>query len=128
MAKLGRACVALLVIGSLALAPAATAAPVVTFKASAIPIPGFPGTGNILGAGAEVEVQSTITGTEYGGFPSPLVLLTIDSPAGTKVDSRGFASYTQAVLEADGPEGCPKKSIAGPVGEGLGIVSFGNEQ
>lgn len=29
-----------------------------------------------------MEVQSTITGTEYGGFPSPLVLLTIDSPAG----------------------------------------------
>jgi hypothetical protein len=75
-----------------------------------------------------VEVQSTITGTEYGGFPSPLVLLTIDSPAGTKVDSNGFATCAQAVLEADGPSGCPKKSRAGPVGEGLGIVSFGQEQ
>jgi hypothetical protein len=134
MTDVRRTCVALLVLSALApgafasFAPVAVGAPAVTFKSTAIPIPGFPGTGNILGAGAEVEVQSTITGTEYGGFPSPLVLLTIDSPAGTKVDSRGFATCAQAVLEADGPEGCPKKSIAGPVGEGLGIVSFGNEQ
>jgi hypothetical protein len=120
-------CVALLVLGVLALAPAASAAPAVTFKSTALPIPGFPGTGDILGAGTEVEVESTITGTEYGGFPSPLVLLTIDSPAGTKVDSNGFATCAQAVLEADGPRGCPKKSRAGPVGEGLGIVSFGRE-
>lgn len=123
-------CLALLaVLGSLALVPAAaSAAPVVTLKSAALPIPGFPGTGNILGAGAEVEVQSTIAGTEYGGFPSPLVLLTIDSPAGTRVDSSGFATCSQSVLEADGPRGCPKGSIAGPVGEGLGIVSFGREQ
>ena len=120
-------CVALLVLGVLALAPAASAAPAVTFKSTALPIPGFPGTGDILGAGTEVEVQSTITGTEYGGFPSPLVLLTINSPAGTKVNSNGFATCAQAVLEADGPQGCPKKSRAGPVGEGLGIVSFGRE-
>ena len=90
MTKGRRTCLALLVLGALtpaalaSLAPAASAAPVGTFKSTAIPIPGFAGTGNILGAGAEVEVQSTITGTEYGGFPSPLVLLTIDSPAGTR--------------------------------------------
>ncbi|HEV2944516.1 MAG TPA: hypothetical protein VGX26_05340 [Solirubrobacteraceae bacterium] len=122
-------CFALLVLALALLAPvAASAAPAVTFKSTALPIPGFPGTGDILGAGTEVEVESTITGTEYGGFPSPLVLLTIDSPAGTKVDSNGFATCAQAVLEADGPRGCPKKSRAGPVGEGLGIVSFGHEQ
>jgi hypothetical protein len=124
-------CLALLALAPVALAslaPVAAAAPAVTFKATAIPIPGFPGTGNILGAGSEVEFQSTITGTEYGGFPSPLVLLTIDSPAGTKVDARGFATCAQAVLETEGPQGCPKKSSAGPLGEGLGIVSFGHEQ
>jgi hypothetical protein len=108
--------------------PVAAAAPAVTFKAAAVPIPGFPGTGNILGAGAEVQTEATIAGTEYGGFPSPLVLLTISSPAGTRVDSAGFATCTQAVLQADGPQGCPKRSSAGPVGEGLGIVSFGHEQ
>ena len=134
MANLRRTCLALLILGGLgpaalaSLVPVAAAAPAVTFKATAIPIPGFPGTGNILGAGTDVEFQSTITGTEYGGFPSPLVLLTIDSPAGTKVDSGGFATCAQTVLETDGPQGCPKKSSAGPVGEGLGIVSFGNEQ
>lgn len=134
MTNARRICIALLVLGALvpvalvSLAPVAAAAPVVTFKATALPIPGFPGTGNILGAGAEVEFQSTITGTEYGGFPSPLVLLAIDSPAGTKVDSSSFATCAQAVLQADGPRGCPKQSRAGPVGEGLGIVSFGDEQ
>ena len=95
---------------------------------AALPIPGFPGTGDILGAGAEAEVQSTITGTEYGGFPSPLVLITVDSPAGTKVNSNGFPTCAPATLEIDGPEGCPKKSLAGPQGEGLGVVSFGDER
>jgi hypothetical protein len=134
MTNLRRTCVALLVLGVLAsvalvsFVPLAAAAPAVTFKAVAVPIPGFPGTGNILGAGAEVETEATVTGTEYGGFPSPLVLFTIASPAGTRVDADGFATCTQTVLEADGPQGCPKKSSAGPVGEGLGIVSFGNEQ
>jgi hypothetical protein len=122
------ALLALAPVALASLAPVAAAAPVVTFKATAVPIPGFPGTGNILGAGADVEFQSTIAGTEYGGFPSPLVLLTIDSPAGTKVSSAGFATCAQTVLEADGPQGCPKQSSAGPVGEGLGIVSFGHEQ
>ena len=117
-------CVALLVLGALAtlalasFAPLASAAPVVTFKSTAIPIPGFPGTGNILGAGTEVEVQSTITGTEYGGFPSPLVLLTIDSPAGTKVDSNGFATCAQAVLEADGPRAVRRSRAPAPWAKG----------
>jgi hypothetical protein len=134
MSSLKRIGLPLLVLGALvptALAsfvPLAAAAPAVTFKATAVPIPGFPGTGNILGAGAEVQTEATITGTEYGGFPPPLVLLTIDSPAGTKVDSGGFATCTQTVLEVDGPRGCPKNSSAGPLGEGLGIVSFGDEQ
>jgi hypothetical protein len=134
MTSVRRTCFALLLLGALApvalasLAPVAAAAPAVTFKATTVPIPGFPGTGNILGAGAEVETEATITGIEYGGFPSPLVLLTIASPAGTRVDSDGFATCTQAVLETDGPQGCPKKSSAGPVGEGLGVVSFGHEQ
>jgi hypothetical protein len=123
-----RACLTLLVLGSLVLTPGAWAAPTVTLKAAALPIAGFPGTGNILGAGAEAEVQSTITGTEYGGFPSPLVLITIDSPVGTKVSSNGFPTCAPATLEIDGPEGCPKKSTAGPQGEGLGVVSFGDER
>ena len=122
------ACLAMLVVCQLAFVTAAGAAPVVTFKVKPQPIPGFPGTGNILGAGAQVAVQDTISGTEYGGFPSPLVLLSILAPAGTKIDSTGFATCSPAALENVGPSACPKQSIAGPVGEGIGVVTFGGEQ
>src|ERR1700685_443413 len=106
----------------------AAAAPKVTFRTTPVPIPGVPGTGDILGAGAEIEVQVTIAGTEYGGFPSPLVGMTIYAPSGVEVDTKGFASCVPAALEADGPAGCPRNSRAGPTGEGLGVVSFGGER
>lgn len=115
-------------LASLALAPLAWGAPTVTFTAKALPIPGFPGTGNILGAGAEVEVQFTIGGTEYGGFPSPLTELNVYSPAGVKVASTGFVTCAQSALEAGGGAACPKKSSAGPPGVALGVVSFGGER
>ncbi|HEY3759239.1 MAG TPA: hypothetical protein VGL37_05720 [Solirubrobacteraceae bacterium] len=113
---------------ALVLATAAAAAPKVTFQTTPVAIPGFPGTGDILGAGAEVEVKVTIAGTEYGGFPSPLVGMTIDAPHGVEVTSKGFGSCAPAALEADGPPGCPRSSRAGPTGEGLGVVSFGGER
>jgi hypothetical protein len=119
---------ALLVAVLLAPVGAAEATPTVTLKVTPLPIPGFAGTGNILGAGADVETKSTISGTEYGGFPYPLVGLTFDAPAGTNVTFAGFPTCAPATLEADGPAGCSKQSMAGPPGEGLGIVSFGAEQ
>lgn len=112
----------------LVFATTAMATPKVTFQTTPVPIPGFPGTGDVLGAGAEVEVQVRIAGTEYGGFPSPLVGMTIYAPSGVDVDTKGFASCAPAILEADGPSGCPKSSRAGPTGEGLGVVSFGGER
>ncbi len=114
-------------LASLALAGGASAAPVVTLKVKALPIPGFPGTGNVLGAGAEVEVQSTISGTEYGGYPSPLTELNVYSPAGSKIDSEGFMTCADSVLENQGGKGCPQRSRAGPVGVGLGVVAFGGQ-
>lgn len=121
-------CLALIAAGVLALPGAASAAPAVTLKMKAIPIPGFPDTGNILGAGAEVEVQVTISGTEYGGFPSPLTRASFYAPAGVKIDPAGFATCAPSALEADGAAACPKRSSAGPIGEGLGVVSFGDER
>jgi hypothetical protein len=121
-------CLASLLSASLALAPLAWGAPTVTFTAKAVPISGFPGTGNILGAGAAVEVQFSIAGTEYGGFPSPLVELNAFAPAGVKVASTGFATCAQPVLEAGGAGACPKKSSAGPPGVALGVVAFGGER
>jgi hypothetical protein len=104
------------------------AAPTATFKVKPTPIPGFPHTGNFLGAGAEVEVQVTIAGTEYDGFPSPMTGLDIYAPAGVRLTTKGFATCAPSTLEEAGAAGCPKKSRAGPPGVGLGIVTFGGEQ
>ncbi len=107
------------------LAPIAQAAPKVTLKLTPVPIAGVPGTGNLLGAGAAVEADVTISGSEYGGFPSPLTGIDFFAPAGVKIAREGFITCAPATLEANGIEGCPKRSRAGPPGEGLGVVSFG---
>ena len=122
------ACPALLLLACLALSVTASAAPTVTLKVAALPISGFPGTGDTLGAGTEVEARVTISGTEYGGFPSPLTKATFYAPVGVKVNPAGFASCPPAALEASGSPGCPRSSRAGPQGEGLGVVSFANER
>jgi hypothetical protein len=112
-----------------ALLPAvASAVPVVTFKARAVPIPGFRGTGNILGAGAALQVQYTIKGSEYGGFPPPLVGIDFYTPAGTKIDTRGFAVCQPAALQNMGPAACPRKSRVTLSGTALGVVSFGTQR
>ncbi len=119
--------VPLLVLAALGLPGPAAATPTATFKLRAIPIPGYPGTGDILGAGTEVEVEVTISGTEYGGFPSPLTGINLYGPSGVKVTPTGFATCAPSVLEAGGAAGCPKRSSAGPVGVGYGDVSFGGD-
>jgi len=112
-----------------ALLPAvASAAPSVTFKARAIPIPGFRGTGNILGAGAALQAQYTIRGTEYGGFPPPLEGINFYTPAGTKITTRGFAVCQPAALQNMGPGACPKRSRVTISGTALGVVSIGHER
>lgn len=118
----------LLALASLTLAAGASARPAATLKVTPVPVPGFPGTGDILGAGADVEVQVTISGTEYGGSPSPLTGATFYSPAGSKVASAGFVDCPTSALEANGAAGCPKGSSAGPMGEGLGVVTFGGDR
>jgi hypothetical protein len=124
-------CLAVLGLAVLALAlpGAASAAPTVKFKAKAVPIPGFPHTGNIFGAGAAVEAEYEISGTEYGGFPPPLIHVNFYLPAGTKLHPSGFPTCATSTLEPSGkgPKGCPKGSQAGPVGEGEGFVAFGKE-
>jgi hypothetical protein len=119
---------ACLALAGLMSAAAASATPTVTFKVTPKSIPGYAQTGDILGAGADMEVQVTISGTEYGGFPSPLTGMAFYSPAGVKVTSAGFVTCAPSVLEAGGGAECPKNSSAGPTGEGLGVVSFGREQ
>ena len=115
-------CLALLALAVFALPAFATAAPVVTLKAKAVPIPGFPGTGNHLGAGAAVEAKFTITGHEStGGVPSQLTGVNFYLPKGAKLTTTGFVTCTEATLVNVGPEGCPKKSVASPIGS-AGVV------
>jgi hypothetical protein len=131
-AKAILACLTLAVLGVPA---AAVAAPKVSVKAKILPVPvnpasaksrTYPKTGNILGAGASVETKFTISGTEYGGFPSPLTGVVVYLPAGTKLHPQGFATCSNAILETHEIQNCPKKSIASPKGEVLGVVSFGS--
>ncbi|HXW59213.1 MAG TPA: hypothetical protein VEJ23_07015 [Solirubrobacteraceae bacterium] len=98
-----------------------------TFKARAVPIPGFPHTGNILGAGAAVNFEWTIRGSEYDGHPAPLVGVNTYFPAGTKINPAGFATCSPTVLKNVGSKACPAKSRATTSGHGLGVVSFGTE-
>ncbi|HEY2282014.1 MAG TPA: hypothetical protein VGH60_00515 [Solirubrobacteraceae bacterium] len=96
--------------------------------AKAVPIPGFPGTGNILGAGAAVEVKYTIKGTEStGGVPSQIIGVNFYLPAGTKINQAGFVTCPTATLENIGPSGCPKKSQASPVGTAGVVDPIGGE-
>jgi hypothetical protein len=124
--RAGRICL-LFALTSLTLACPALAA-TATLSARAIPIAGFPGTGNYLDAGFEAELEVTIAGTEYAGSPSPLTGLDVYAPAGVKVDPAYFASCAPSVLEAGGGAACPRGSRAGPQGVGEGVVSFGDER
>jgi hypothetical protein len=106
----------------------ASATPTTTFKITAVPIPGVPHTGDILGAGAAIQGEGSVTGTEYGGSPPPLVEIKFYAPAGTKLHPQGFAACAPSVIENSGPGPCPKRSVAGPKGSATGVVSFGGER
>jgi hypothetical protein len=121
-------CVAVIGLAMLALASAASAAPTITLRAKAVPIPGFPGTGNFYGAGAAVEYELTIKGTEYGGYQPPLIGVKVFLPEGVKLHPAGFPTCPQQTIEAKEPEKCPKQSSAGPRGYASGFVVFGTER
>ena len=113
---------------ALTAASLAEAAPTVKFKAFPVPIKGYPHTGNILGAGAAIQAEYKISGTEYGGFPPPLVGVNFYLPKGTVLHTSGFPTCAATKLEQVGPSACSRSSAAGPVGKVLGIVSFGSER
>jgi hypothetical protein len=116
-------------LAALALPALSAAAPSVSIKAKIVPIKGFPHTGNYLGAGAAVEANVTISGSEYGGFPAPLIGVNVFLPKGTVLHPSGFPVCPLATLEpiGGGPKDCPKGSAAGPVGKVTGYVAFGKE-
>jgi hypothetical protein len=109
-----------------------------TVKAVPIPRPGggtWPHTGNILGAGADVEVEYEFSGEGYGstaqnpkGGIAPISQVNFYLDAGAKINAKGFGSCSAAVLKNVGPSGCKANSVASPVGNALGEVTFGTER
>lgn len=120
---------ALLLTAGLGMMGMASAAPVVKLKVEPVPLEGHPDTGYILGRGAALEAEYTISGTEYGGFPAPLIGISFYLPKGTKLHPNGFPTCPPATLEPTGlgPTHCPKGSAAGPIGSVTGYVAFGDE-
>jgi hypothetical protein len=116
------------VVGLLGVCGGAGAVPSVKLRVKPVPIAGFPHTGDILGAGAAVEAEYQISGTEYGGFPPPLIGVNFYSPAGVKLSTKGFVTCSAATLEQKGAGACSKKSVASPKGEVNGVVAFGGER
>jgi len=125
----GRAAVLGLTAIALVLPGFAGATPIVHLKAEAVPIEGFPHTGYILGAGAAVQAEYEISGTEYGGFPPPLEGINFYLPKGAVLHPEGFPTCPPSTLEptGQGPKACPNGSRAGPVGHVLGEVAFGTK-
>lgn len=121
-------CLAVLGLAVLGLSAPASAAPTLALKIKVLPIPGFPGTGDILGAGAMIQVEGRLSGTEYGGSPPPITGIKFYGSAGVKLHPQGFATCSSAILQSHEVQTCPKKSIAGPKGSAVGVVSFGGNR
>jgi hypothetical protein len=112
----------------LALPSVVHAAPTVKVVGRAVPIPGFPHTGNIFGAGAAVQAKITISGNEYGGFPPPLIGINTYLPVGVHLNPGPFPTCPVTVItQQREPRLCPKGSAAGPIGRVTGVVAFGRE-
>lgn len=118
---------AVLVVAMLALPSAASAVPTVQMTAQIVPIPGFPHTGYLLGAGAGGHAKFTIEGTEYYGSPPPIIGVNFYLPSSTKVHTAGFPTCSRTTIEQIGAVGCPKGSTAA-VGKAVGFVTFGGER
>ena len=128
MMRKASACLAVVGLALLALPGVAGAVPTVKFKSIAVPIPGYKGTGNILGAGAADESEYEISGTEYFGSPPPIIGVNYYLPKGVVLHPSGFPTCSEETIRQFGPIKCPKGSQAGPVGTALGYVTLGGER
>jgi hypothetical protein len=118
-----------LALALLAFPGTAAALPTVVARGEAVPIPGFPHTGNFFGAGAAVKAEVKISGSEYGGFPPPLIGINVYLPTGVHLHPQGFPICSaKAIVEERDIRKCPKGSAAGPVGHAYGVVAFGEER
>jgi hypothetical protein len=110
---------------AVALPSVACAAPEVTFEARFVPVMGYRDTGNLLGGGAILDATFKISGTEYGGFPPPLIGLTLYFPPAMKTRATLFRTCPkQLVLDSGKRKKCPAASEGARVGRVKGIVTF----
>jgi hypothetical protein len=121
-------CALMLTLAALISSGVASAVPTVKVKAEAVPIPGFPHTGDILGAGTAAHGEITIEGNEYFGSPPPIIGVNVHLPLGVRLHPNGFPTCDASTLEDLGPSACPKGSVAGPVGKAIGFVTIGGER
>jgi hypothetical protein len=119
-------CLALLGLVALTLPVAAVAAPTVTLKVKVTGIAGYPHSGYCGGCGAAEQANFTISGTEYGGFPPPLIGVNVYLPKGIVLHPQGFPTCPPETLEKVGR--CASNTHAGPLGHALGVVAFGSER
>lgn len=100
-------------------AAAASAGEIVTVHGAFTP--------NVLGAPTNASGEAKIVSTIPGEIPTPIVGFTIKGPAGLKVELEGTGTCSVAILEGpQGPEGCPKDSVAG-FGGGMGALKLGSQ-
>ncbi len=78
-----------------------------------------------LGVPTNVFGKATI-GSTNTPLPSPIVHVNVMGPAGLTLDLAGTGTCTAAILENQGPSGCPADSKAG-FGGGLGAYEIAHE-
>lgn len=119
MSRFGVVLVALLGCICLAGAGTAWAGENVTIHAAFTP--------NKLGSPTNASGSATIMSTLPGEIPTPIVGFTIKGPEGLTLDTKGTGTCSVAILEGpQGPEGCPKNSVAG-FGGGMGALKLGTQ-
>lgn len=111
----------------------ALAKPTVTLNARAVPIPKnllephsrtWPHTGDLAGAGGELEARFTINGTEYEGLPAPLRHVAFYLPKGTVIHTSGFGRCKHPALVPRKTPPCPIRSLASALGPETDMVNF----
>ena len=102
-------CLAVLGLAVLGLSATASAAPTITFKAKAVPIPGFPHTGNILGAGAAVQTRIHDLRDRIRWLPAAAHRGHRLVPAGVKLHPQGFATCARKRDQGKGPQRVPEE-------------------
>jgi hypothetical protein len=118
--------VAMLGAGLLMFAGPVSATPTLTFKAAFVPIAGDPAPSDVPGSGASMRLEYGISGSEYGGFPPPLIGVNLFFPEGVALHPQGFPTCSAETLKESGEGACSQESLAGPAGNASVTIPVNN--